>query len=150
MSRERGKCWAINSILNSIAANINYSLQQPLRPGFTSQVSEGRNESLQNDPIGVISQSYNQIISNPLQGVNTGFTSQVTEERTESLPNDPIGVTSQPYNQIISSPLQDLKSQGSSDIIGQYSQYLYIPTKADNSDSEVPDDEITLTTTSFI
>ena len=84
--------------------------------------------------------NHNQIISNPLQEVKSGFTSQVTEGRTESLPNDPIGVISQSYNQIISSPLQDLNSQGSSDIIGQYSQYLYIPTKADNSDSDVSDD----------
>ena len=100
-----------NNASNSIIEIINYSSQQPLRPGFTSQITEARNVSLPNDPIGVISQSYNQIIA---------------------------------------SPLQDLNSQGSSDIIGQYSQYLYIPTKADNSDSEVPDDEITLTTNSFV
>ena len=139
-----------NNASNSIVEIINYSSQQPLRPGFTSQITEGRTESLPNDPIGVISQSYNQIISSPLREAQSGFRSQVSEGRTESLPNDPIGITSQPYNQSISSPLQDLNSQGSSDIIGQYSQYSYIPTKADNSDSEVPDDEITLTTTSFV
>ena len=73
-----------------------------------------------------------------VQPLQPGFTSKVPGNGIESLPNDS-GVISQSFNQIMSSPLQDSKSRASSDIIGQYSQYLDLPAE-DFSDSKVPID----------